>query len=100
MEHRQECVKGIDSVPAIFKTPRRSTPMLKRVLLTGPLVFAFVLAFALPVHADPISYYAIMIGANEVPPVGTSASGLSLITLNGNLLTINVSFSGLTGGPA
>jgi hypothetical protein len=73
--------------------------MLKRLLLTGPLALAF-LTCALPVQANTITYTAIMSGANEVPPTGSSATGLSTLSLTGDLLTVDVTFSGLTGGPA
>ncbi len=68
--------------------------MFKRLLLTGPLVFA--LALAIPVHADTITYAATLLGSNEVPPTGSSATGFATFILNGNLLSIDESFSGLT----
>jgi hypothetical protein len=67
--------------------------MFKRLLFTGPLVFA--LALAIPAHADTI-YTATLLGSNEVPPVSTAGTGFGTFTLNGNLLSINESFSGLT----
>jgi hypothetical protein len=67
--------------------------MFKRLLLTGPLVLA--LALVIPTHADTITYSAILLGSNEVPPTGSPGTGFGLFTLNGNLLTINESFSGL-----
>jgi hypothetical protein len=67
--------------------------MLKRLLFTGPLVFA--LAFAIPAHADTI-YTATLLGSNEVPPTGSPGTGFGTFTLNGNLLSIDESFSGLT----
>jgi hypothetical protein len=68
--------------------------MYKRLLLTGPLVFA--LALAIPAHADTITYTATLLGSNEVPPTGSLGTGFGTFTLNGNLLSINESFSGLT----
>ena len=73
--------------------------MLKRLLLTGPLAFAFF-ACTLPTQASTITYTAMMNGANEVPPTGSSATGLTTLSLTGDLLTVDVTFSGLTGGPA
>ena len=67
--------------------------MFKRLLLSGPLVF--VLALALSAHADTI-YTATLLGSNEVPPTGSSATGFATFTLDGNLLTIDESFTGLT----
>jgi len=73
--------------------------MLKRLPCTGPVIFLF-LACVLSMHADPITYTAIMNGANEVPPTGSSATGLTTLTLNGDSLSVVVTFAGLTGGPA
>lgn len=68
--------------------------MFKRLVLTGPLILALTLV--VPAHAGIITYSAILEGANEVPPTPSSATGTALFTLNGNLLTINETFSGLT----
>jgi len=68
--------------------------MLKRLVFTGPLVLA--LAFAIPAHADTITYTATLLGSDEVPPTGSSGTGFATFTLNGDLLSINESFSGLT----
>ena len=72
--------------------------MFKRLLLTGPPVFtlAFALALAIPAHADTITYTATLLGSNEVPPTGSPGTGFGTFILNGNLLSINESFSGLT----
>jgi CHRD domain-containing protein/PEP-CTERM motif-containing protein len=67
--------------------------MRKCILLTGPLVLA--LAFAIPSHADTI-YNATLLGSNEVPATGSTATGFATFTLSGNLLTIDESFTGLT----
>ena len=68
--------------------------MFKRLLLTGPLVFT--LALTIPAPADTITYTATLLGSNEVPPTGSPGTGFGTFTLNGNLLSINESFSGLT----
>lgn len=68
--------------------------MFKRLFLTGPLVLA--LALAIPAHADSITYTATLLGSNEVPPTGSPATGFGIFVLNGNLLSINESFTGLT----
>jgi hypothetical protein len=72
--------------------------MLKRIVFTGPLIFtlAFALALAIPAHADTITYTATLLGSNEVPPTGSPATGFGIFTLNGNLLSIDETFSGLT----
>jgi hypothetical protein len=66
--------------------------MFKRLLLTGPLVFA--LALAIPTHADTI-YTATLLGSGEVPPTTSPATGFGTFTLNGNLLSVDESFTGL-----
>jgi len=45
-------------------------------------------------------YVTTLLGANEVPPTGSPAIGSATVTLNGNTLTVDETFSGLTGGPA
>jgi hypothetical protein len=72
--------------------------MFKRFMLTGPLVFtlAFALALAIPAHADTITYTATLLGSNEVPPTGSTGTGFGTFVLNGNLLSIDETFSGLT----
>ena len=71
--------------------------MFKRLILTGPLVFtlAFALALVIPAHADTITYSAILLGSNEVPPTGSPGTGVGVFILNGNLLSIDETFSGL-----
>jgi CHRD domain/PEP-CTERM motif len=62
-------------------------------------LFVFLLlalGFASPANASPIVYTAILIGANEVPPTPSAATGAATFTLNGNLLSVSESFIGLT----
>jgi hypothetical protein len=40
-------------------------------------------------------YTASLSGANEVPPISTPATGFITVTLNGDLLSVNESFSGM-----
>ncbi len=68
--------------------------MFKRLCLTGSLILAF--SVVLPAHADTITYTAILKGSNEVPPTPSLGTGSATFTLNGNLLTIDEVFSGLT----
>lgn len=42
----------------------------------------------------------VLRGANEVPPNGSSAIGVAIVDLSGNVLTVNEIFVGLVGGPA
>ena len=71
--------------------------MTKRLFFTGPFVItlAFALALAIPAHADTI-YTATLLGSSEVPPTGSPATGFGTFTLNGNLFSVNESFTGLS----
>lgn len=46
--------------------------------------------------ADTLTFTALLSGANEVPAHMTSASGAASVVLNGNLLTVHETFTGLT----
>jgi CHRD domain len=51
--------------------------------------------------AGPINLgFANLNGATEVPPTGSPATGFASVTLNGDVLGVSVTFSGLIGGPA
>lgn len=45
-------------------------------------------------------YTTVLSGANEVPANASTATGNAIVTLSGDTLTVNETFSGLTGGPA
>jgi hypothetical protein len=49
-------------------------------------------------HAIPITFQAILTGANEVPPVVSPATGLAIVVLDptAHTIQINTTFSGLT----
>ena len=67
-----------------------------RVTFTICFVVA-VLAISLPSAMSAATIYtATLLGANEVPPTGSTATGSILVTLNGNTLSVNETFSGLT----
>src|ERR1700681_2825925 len=66
------------------------------------LVFSLALilfASAAQLNAGPI-FAATLAGASEAPPVISPATGSATLTLNGDLLQVTESFSGLAGGPA
>jgi len=63
-------------------------------------VFAAILLAAAPLPASVIVYTATLIGTNEVPPNGSTASGNITVTLNGDSLSVDETFSGLIGGTA
>ncbi len=69
---------------------------MKRVLSLFVLVLAFG-ALSGVAKAVPIVFTTTLTGANEVPPTGSPGIGSATVTLNGNFLTVNATFSGLTG---
>ena len=69
-----------------FSTLRRA----KRFLL-----FAFFLCAFNVSQAQ--TYYANLSGPNEVPSNNSAGTGKALVTISGNLMRVQVSFSGLTG---
>ena len=66
-------------------------------LLTA-LTLSLVLVAIVSSRADatPILYTATLAGANEVPPTGSPATGFISVTLSGDFLSIDETFSGLT----
>jgi hypothetical protein len=57
----------------------------------------FALAFCMPGLLSATTVYTTALnGANEVPPTGSPGTGNATVTLNGDTLTVNLSFSGLT----
>lgn len=64
------------------------------------LIPTLLCAAAIPCAAVPITYTAILSGASEVPPTGSPATGMATYVLDGNMLSVNITFSGLVGGPA
>ncbi len=71
-----------------------------------PSILAAAMAFALggaavPAVAGPDPVFeAPLLGINEVPPNASPATGFSIVTLLGNMLDVDETFSGLIGGPA
>jgi CHRD domain-containing protein/PEP-CTERM motif-containing protein len=72
--------------------------MLKRILMTCAM--AAVVSLPTKSFADTFTYIALLTGAGENPPNASTATGTAFYTLTGDLLTINLTFSGLIGGPA
>src|SRR6266567_793764 len=60
-------------------------------------LLAFTVALSGVAKADPTVLVATLSGANEVPVVPTAGTGSAVVTLNGDMMTVNVTFSGLLG---
>src|SRR5687768_10963621 len=59
---------------------------------------ALVLAIAaMPeiAKAEPMVFTTTLLGANEVPPTPSPGTGFAVVTVDGDTLTVNVTFSGL-----
>src|SRR5262245_47581788 len=72
-------------------------------LLVITLAIATALTLPAPaVYAVPMSFFANLKGANEVPPVASPGTGFGLVVLDPAALTlqVDVTFSGLTSGTA
>ncbi len=71
---------------------------LKHAMATSALL-AFGLAA--PVFADSITYTATLKGSNEAPvPNASTATGFGTFTLSGDLLMVNLTFTGLSAPAA
>jgi CHRD domain/PEP-CTERM motif len=76
-------------------TEARSKKMMKKLL--GLIAIAVVGAlFSVPVKADPLNFIANYSGSQEVPVRVTPGTGVGFVTLNGNLLSFSITFTGLT----
>lgn len=72
--------------------------MLKRLLMTCAV--AGVMTLPTRAFADTFTYLALLSGPGENPPNASPATGTAFYTLTGDILTVNLSFSGLVGGNA
>lgn len=68
--------------------------MIKRLLAASALLTMGTVAA--PCFADPMTFTAVLSGANEDPPHATAATGFGSFTLSGDLLTVKLTFSGLS----
>jgi hypothetical protein len=68
--------------------------MSRLTLSAGLMVLA--LGVALPASATSIPYQAVLSGLNEVPSNASTATGFATVTLSGDSLKVDLSFSGLT----
>ena len=69
----------------------------RRMMTVGISVAAMAI---LPANVRAQSWYGTLMGANEVPPNASSATGFTSLSLSGNFLSVSLNWSGLTGGPA
>ena len=67
--------------------------MVRRLLL--PLVLLAALP-ATRLLADTVTYSATLLGLNQVPPNDSGASGTGFLSLTGNILTVDINFTGLS----
>lgn len=54
-----------------------------------------LLMFSEAAKADPMVFTTTLSGANEVPPVISPGVGNAIVTVDGNIMTVNANFSGL-----
>ena len=71
---------------------------MSKLLLTTAATAAALLCMAGAAHATV--YEATLLGTNETPPNGSPASGFSMVTVVGDSLTVDESWTGLVGGPS
>ncbi|HEX8129614.1 MAG TPA: CHRD domain-containing protein, partial [Pyrinomonadaceae bacterium] len=70
------------------------------------LVFVAALsALSVVAKADELVFTATLTGPNEVPQSSSPGTGFAVVTINGNLMTVSATFSGLvtttaTGAPS
>ncbi len=67
---------------------------MKKILRLLALV-AVLSALSGVAEADPLAFTATLTGAQEVPPSPSPGIGNALVTVDGNMMTVNVTFSGL-----
>jgi len=69
-----------------------------RVLFSILASFACVLAMHTPAYATAFTIDTTLLGSTEVPPNASPATGIAEITVNGDTLTVDETWSGLIGG--
>jgi len=65
--------------------------MIKNLLLSSALLLVPAAAIA-----APITYSTMLSGANQVPPVVSNGSGTAVVTLDGNMLSININYANIS----
>ena len=69
-----------------------------KTVLKCSIAFALLSTLQMVSAAPIVLGTANLLGSNETPPTGSPATGSALLTLNGDMLTVSVTYSGLTGG--
>lgn len=64
---------------------------VRAALIACALLLAAAPAHAVAVYSGPLS------GANEVPPAATTGSGTAIVTVDGDTMTVNVTWADLNG---
>lgn len=67
---------------------------MMRLLMAGVLLGA--MAAPVACVADTILYTAVLAGTNDVPPNSSTAMGMASYSMTGDLLTLDLTWSGLT----
>lgn len=71
---------------------------MKRVLRASALLLA--VGVAAPSFARSFTYTAALKGSNEVPPTASAGTGFATYTLSGDMLTVNLTFAGISAPAA
>src|SRR4051794_1802289 len=66
-------------------------------VMTKYLLNAVLVTIAVVVPASATTYIGIMTQSQEVPPTGSSATGSTAINIIGNTMTVDLTWSGLSG---
>ncbi len=81
----------------------RAAATLRAGVLASAVVFATTAvgarSAAAQVTQSTQSWGGVLSGAQQAPGNASTGSGSTLLTLSGNLLTVNLSWTGLVGGP-
>ncbi len=70
---------------------------MRKFIYLATLTIALGLFAAVPATADPLVFTATLTGSQEVPPVSSPGIGSARVTVDGNIMTVNATFSGLLG---
>jgi hypothetical protein len=72
---------------------------MRRTRFAVPVLAVLGLLLAsTPAHAAAFTIHTVMTGLNEVPPNASPAFGTADITVNGDTLTVDMTWAGLIGG--